>query len=114
MYKFSQKDRACLLRIMDAIEKITDYAGHFDNADDFFDDSQAFDAAMMNFVIIGEMVSKLSDDSIASTQYLIDWHKIKGFRNIIAHNYFGIDAEEVWQIIQSKLEPLKRDIQTFL
>lgn len=114
MYKFSQKDRGYLSGILDSIEKISDYSDHFENADDFFNDSQAFDAAMMNFVIIGEMVSKLSDDFITSTQHVIDWHKIKGFRNIIAHNYFGIDAEEVWQIIQSKLEPLKRDIQTFL
>jgi uncharacterized protein with HEPN domain len=69
---------------------------------------------MMNFVIIGEMVVKLSDEFIASTQHIVDWHRIKGFRNIIAHNYFGIDAEEVWQIIQTKLEPLDQDIQTFI
>ncbi len=110
MYKFAPKDRGYLSGILDSIEKITNYAGHFENADDFFDDSQAFDAALMNFVIIGEMVSKLSDGFIASTQHLIDWHKIKGFRNIIAHNYFGIDAEEVWQIIRNKLEPLKQEI----
>jgi uncharacterized protein with HEPN domain len=36
-----------------------------------------------------------------------DWHKAKGFRNIIAHNYFGIDAEEVWQIIHTSLKVLK-------
>ncbi len=114
MYKLTPKDRGYLLRILDSIEKIIDYSGPFENADDFFDDTQAFDASLMNFVIIGEMVVKLSDEFIASTHHVVDWHKIKGFRNIIAHNYFGIDAEEVWQIIESKLEALNRDIQTFI
>jgi uncharacterized protein with HEPN domain len=36
--------------------------------------------------------------------------KIKDFRNIIAHDYFGIDADEIWDIIQNKLLPLKNDI----
>ncbi|MCK4677906.1 MAG: DUF86 domain-containing protein [Bacteroidales bacterium] len=36
------------------------------------------------------------------------------FRNIIAHDYFGIDAEEVWQIIQKHIPELKVDIEKFL
>lgn len=35
----------------------------------------------------------------------------KDFRNIIAHDYFGIDADEIWDIIQSKILPLKNDIE---
>ena len=35
---------------------------------------------------------------------------MKGFRNFIAHNYFGVDAEEVWQIIQNKLPKLKAQL----
>ena len=65
---------------------------------------------MMNFVIIGEMVVKLSDDFKAQFSE-IEWHKIKGLRNIAAHDYFGIDAEEVWQIIQKYLPDLKGFIQ---
>jgi len=37
-----------------------------------------------------------------------------GFRNIIAHNYFGIDAEEVWQIIQTSLTNLKETLQDYV
>jgi uncharacterized protein with HEPN domain len=51
--------------------------------------------------------SKVSEAMIRETHDQIDWFKMKGFRNIIAHNYFGIDAEEVWQIIQNKLPKLK-------
>ena len=42
------------------------------------------------------------------------WSKVKDFRNIIAHNYFGIDAEEVWQIIKNDLPKLKDDINKIL
>jgi uncharacterized protein with HEPN domain len=40
----------------------------------------------------------------------IEWHKIRGFRNLIAHDYFGIDIEEVWDIIQNKISELKQFI----
>ena len=40
----------------------------------------------------------------------IPWAKTKDFRNIIAHNYFGIDSDEIWEIITKKIKPLKYDI----
>ena len=68
---------------------------------------------MMNFVVIGEMAEKLTLDFRDSTLD-VNWHKISGFRNIIAHNYFGIDAEEVWQIIETHLPDLKDKIQDII
>ena len=99
----SHKDTACLLNILDAIEKIKQYSEPFQNADELYNDSKSFDAVMMNFVVVGEMADKLSDDFKDSTEPRINWFKIRGLRNIIAHNYFGIDAEEVWQIIEDSL-----------
>jgi uncharacterized protein with HEPN domain len=63
--------------------------------------------------MIGEMVDKLSDE-FKKNHSKIEWVKIKGFRNIVAHDYFGIDAEEVWQIIKSKIPKLKADLQILL
>jgi len=42
------------------------------------------------------------------------WQDIKDFRNIIAHDYFGIDADEIWDILQNKLIPLKENIEELL
>jgi uncharacterized protein with HEPN domain len=95
------------MNMIESIKKIQHYSGKFESADDFYQDSISFDATMMNFIVIGEMVEKLSDNLITETERNIDWLKVKGFRNIIAHNYFGIDAEEVWQIIQGSLLKLK-------
>lgn len=96
--------------MLESIEKIQRYSGRFNNADEFFDDTQAFDATMMNFIVIGEMVGKLSPAIIAETKDDINWVKVRSFRNIIAHNYFGIDAEEVWQIIHGNLISLKEEL----
>lgn len=93
--------------MLDSIQKIQLYSGKFNNADEFCEDTLSFDATMMNFIVIGEMVEKLSDDLISETSAEINWTKVKNFRNIIAHNYFGIDAEEVWQIINGSLVSLK-------
>ena len=64
---------------------------------------------MMQFVVIGEMISKL-DNQFKTKNNQIPWVKIKDFRNIIAHDYFGIDSDEIWDIIQNKIKPLKYDI----
>lgn len=107
------KDRHCLESVIEAIDRIIEYTSGIKSADDFNDDNKAFDAAMMNFVVIGEMVDKISLE-FKREHPEIDWIKIKGFRNIIAHDYFGIDAEEVWQIIKNKIPVLKSDINILL
>ena len=68
---------------------------------------------MMNFVVIGEMISKISED-LQNLHPEIDWNKIKGFRNLVAHDYFGIDAEEVWQIINNDLPVLQKQATAIL
>ncbi len=114
MFKFGHKDFACLLNILESIEKIKSYTDVFQNADDFHDDTKSFDAVMMNFVVIGEMADKLTHEFVDTTSCSIDWHKTIGFRNIIAHNYFGIDAEEVWQIIQNDISRLNLEIKKII
>jgi len=57
---------------------------------------------MMNLIIIGESVSKLTSE-FKDINNEIDWKNIKGFRNIAVHDYFGIDIEEVWQILETHI-----------
>jgi uncharacterized protein with HEPN domain len=114
MSETSHRDFICLLNILDSISKINRYTEPFEDADSFYSDSKSFDAAMMNFVIIGEMAEKLTDEVKYSTEATIDWFKIKGFRNLIAHNYFGIDAEEVWQIITNYLPEFELGLKAII
>lgn len=107
------KDQYCLESILEAIDRITEYTSGIKTADDFDKDYRNFDATMMNFVVIGEMIDKISDE-FKKKHPEIEWVKIKGFRHIVAHDYFGIDAEEVWQIIKAKIPTPKSDIRLLL
>jgi len=97
----SEKNYGNLLAIIDASEKILKYTKQLLDADMFYSDEKTFDAVLMNFVIIGESVSRLSEE-ITTENNSIPWKQIKGFRNMVAHDYFGVDAEEVWEIFFSK------------
>ena len=109
----SEKDRLNIVSILDSIEKLNHYSKPFNNADEFYKHQMEFDAAMMNFIIIGEMVARLSDEFL-NTYNHIAWFKIRGFRNIVAHDYFGIDAEEVWQIIKTHIPNLEKELKIIL
>ena len=102
-----------LQEIIFAINKIKTYSLPFQNGDDFYHDQKSFDATMMQFVVIGEIISRL-DAEFKDSHSTIPWQKIKDFRNIIAHDYFGIDADEIWDIIQNKIIPLQAKIEQIL
>lgn len=68
---------------------------------------------MHHILIIGEAASKLSD--LFKKQYdEIPWSQIINMRNILVHEYFGIDEEEVWNTVTRDLPVLKEKIQEFL
>src|SRR3989344_7948293 len=109
----SDKDLFSLESILEAALKIETYAKDFKNADDFFRAQKEFDACLMNFIVIAEMIDRLSAD-IKNDYTTIDWIKVKGSRNFIAHDYFGIDAEEVWQIISNDLPKFVKAVKKIL
>ena len=73
----------------------------------------AFDATLMNFVVLGEMVERLSTE-LKGRHPEVDWQRMKDFRNLVAHDYLGIDAEEVWQIIHTDLPELCTRLQAMV
>ena len=106
----SEKDQANPLAILDSANKVLRFTQDTLDADAFYSDTKTFDAVLMNFVVIGESVAKLSQKTKEANEH-VSWVKIKGFRNIVAHNYFGVDAEDVWQTIQHHIPALVEDIK---
>ena len=106
----SEKDYATLLAILEACVKIQNFVENIDDADSFYADEKTFDAVLMNFVVIGEAVVRLTD-GLKQSHSTIPWTKYKGFRNIVVHNYFGVNAEEVWQIVEKSIPTLKEEIE---
>ncbi len=109
----SDKDRVNLEAILLASTKIETFIKGIENHEQFYNDEKTFDSVLMNFVIIGESVAKLSTEWKVS-QPSIPWNKIKAFRNFVAHNYFGLDSEEIWQLTQFNLPQLREDVKRIL
>lgn len=90
--------------IIDSALKILDYT-HNLSFIEFTNDSKTIDAVIRNFEIIGEAANRLPEE-FKDVHTNIDWHRIRGFRNRIVHDYFGIDYSIVWEIKESFLPQL--------
>ncbi len=99
--------RDSILLLQDMIEssiKILNYTSGFDR-DKFLADEKTIDAVIRNFEIIGEAANRIDlDFRIKNPE--IEWKRIRGFRNRIVHDYFGIDYEIVWTIVENYLTEL--------
>lgn len=100
-------------QMIQIIDKIFEYTKPLNNSDEFEADNKTFDATLMNFISLGETVGKLTDE-FRTENNEIEWRKIYAFRNNIAHDYFGIDAEEVFEIVQKHLPKFQTDLQKII
>jgi uncharacterized protein with HEPN domain len=107
------KDFYILLSIQDTLEKIIKYSSAYSNAEDFYENDRDFDATMMNLIVLGEEAGKLSDEFKLRNEY-INWSKVYGLRNIIAHHYFGINGDLIWQIIENDIPKLREQIKPII
>ncbi len=90
--------------IIDSSNKILDYTRNL-SFEEFIQDGKTIDAVIRNFEIIGEAANRLPED-FKDLHPNIDWHRIRGFRNRIVHDYFGIDYGIVWEIKETFLPTL--------
>ena len=78
--------------------------------DAFVQDRMRYSAVIREFEIIGEAVGKLSDE-LKNGYPAIPWQDVKDFRNLLAHEYFGVDLEIVWNTIRDDLPMLMDGVQ---
>ena len=78
----------------------------------FGENDMLHDAVMLQFIIIGEAINHVEQEKLEKYNY--SWYKVRSFRNMIAHEYFNIKLDAVWQIIEKDLPELKKTIQTML
>jgi uncharacterized protein with HEPN domain len=109
----SERDIPHLMLMLEMVEKIQEYTKFIHSVEEFEKDSKTFDACMMDFIVIGELVWKLSDEFQEKHSH-IEWYKIRAFRNFAAHQYFGILPEKVWEIIQTKIPELKTNLEKII
>lgn len=104
-------DRERLLDIAEAIERIERYTVRGRLA--FEEDELIQTWVLHHLQLIGEAVRALSAETTSSTDE-IEWQKIVGMRNILVHNYFSIDTDIVWAVIENDLSRLKSSVVSLL
>jgi uncharacterized protein with HEPN domain len=92
--------------ILECIALIEEYSEN-KTVDDFLDSVQLQDAIIRRIEIIGEAVKNIPN-AIKAEHPEIPWKKIAGMRDIIIHEYFGIDLELTWEVITRDLPDLKK------
>lgn len=101
-----------LFDIFESAEAIQEYVKGYDILS-FCNDRKTHSAVIREFEIIGEAVGKLPKNF--KGQYAdVPWQDIKDFRNLLIHEYFGIDLELVWQVIFDELPVLLKTIRNIL
>ncbi len=98
--------------ILQAITKIRQYTAGLSPAA-FAGDAKTVDAVVRNLEVIGE-AAKTIPEALRSQHPEVDWKRLVGLRNILIHEYFGVDAELIWDIIQNKLATLEEQIRAML
>ncbi|MCK9502487.1 MAG: DUF86 domain-containing protein [Lascolabacillus sp.] len=93
--------RLYLHDILDSGQAIQDFVKGY-AFDDFERDRKTYSAVIREFEIIGECVGKLPD-TIKQTRPEVAWQDIKDFRNLLVHEYFGVDMAIIWQVVQDDL-----------
>lgn len=80
---------------------------------DLMGDEKTYDAVVRNLEIIGEAAKHVGED-LRRQMSEIEWRKAAGLRDMLAHAYFGIDNDILWDVVQNKVPPLARAISAFL
>jgi len=81
--------------------------------EEFCNDRKTYSAVIREFEIVGEAVGKLPDE-LKQRRPGVEWQDIKDFRNLLIHEYFGVDLEIVWKIIQDDLVVLMDAVREIL
>jgi uncharacterized protein with HEPN domain len=104
-------DRVYLLHIADAIGDIQNYVS--DGKDTFYSNKMIQDAVIRNLEIIGEAVKNISAATRMSA-HEVPWQKIAGLRDVLIHEYFGVDLDTIWLVVENRLPVLSWHISLLL
>lgn len=106
----SERDNLLYLRdMLESIEAIQSFVNGM-SFENFTGDRKTFSATIRELEIIGEAAGRIATD-IQQQFPDIPWRVMKDFRNVLAHHYFGINANIVWDVVIRKLPDIKTQLQ---
>ena len=98
--------------ILEAIAKVQRYTRNL-SEEEFASDERTIDAVVRNLEVIGEAVKRLPPE-IRARRLGIEWPKIAGLRDILIHEYFGVDVTILWDVVRTKLPALESAVEGLL
>jgi len=98
--------------IAESCEKILRFTAGLSQSD-LIGDEKTYDAVVRNLEIVGEAAKHISEE-IKRQLPEIEWRKAAGLRDMLAHAYFGIDNDILWDVIQNKIPQLAKAVDDFL
>ena len=105
------KDRTVyLVTAIDCIARIQEYT-QGTALDDFLADRKTQDAVIRNLEIVGQALKDYGLDQLVEKDATTPWHKVAGLRNILAHEYLGVDQVLLWGTIEKHLKPLREALE---
>lgn len=98
--------------ILAAVRAIADYTDGM-TFDEFVGDARTMDAVVRNLMTMGESIRWIPEP-VLDAHPAVPWRTLRGLRNVVVHEYFGVDHAILWETVQSDLPPLKADLQAVL
>ena len=98
-----ESDDVLLKHIQECIARIREYTA--DGRTAFYESTLVQDAVMRNLQNLAESTQRLSE-TIKNSEPHVPWRDIAGFRNVLTHDYFGINLDTVWSVVEADLPHL--------
>lgn len=99
-----KEDSVYIEHMLDSILRIDEYV---ESKEQFYHSHLVQDAVIRNLQVMAESSQRLSND-ITNNYQGIRWKDISGFRNILVHNYLGVDLDMIWSVVEQELPKLEK------
>lgn len=107
-----RSDKVLMEDMLEAVNRVFEYTEGY-SPDAFGKDKKTVDAVLRNLQILGEAAKQISEET-KKVNPDIEWSKIIRSRHVIVHEYFGVDLEIIWRIIQAHLMSVKEGLEQAL
>jgi uncharacterized protein with HEPN domain len=98
-----------LADMIDACHWVSDFTAGVDKHS-FLQDRKTYDATVRNLEVLGEACKRIPED-IRAQHPQVPWREIAGFRDVLAHAYFGIDEDLLWDVVSNKVPLLLTQLE---